>query len=59
MPIRRLHAEGLKVRPCLTGDSAGQAQAVASQSVLDAVHADVSPEEYKTIVRELQAPLVP
>jgi len=52
--IRRLHAEGLKV-VMLTGDSAGTAQAVASQIGIDAVHADVSPEDKNRIVRELQA----
>lgn len=52
--IKRLHAEGLKV-VMLTGDSAGTAHAVASQIGIDAVHADVSPEDKNRIVRDLQA----
>lgn len=52
--IKRLHAEGLKV-VMLTGDSAGTAHSVASQIGIDAVHADVSPEDKNRIVRDLQA----
>ncbi len=52
--IERLHAEGLKVI-MLTGDSEGTAQAVARQTGIDEVHADVSPEDKSRIIRELQA----
>lgn len=52
--IKRLHAEGLKI-VMLTGDSAGTAHAVASQIGIDAVHADVSPEDKNRIVRALQS----
>ena len=52
--INMLHEAGLKV-VMLTGDSRGTAEAVARQIGIDAVHADVSPEDKNRVVRELQA----
>ena len=39
----------------LTGDSQATAEAVARQIGIDAVHADVSPEDKNRIIRELQS----
>lgn len=52
--IRRLHAEGLNV-VMLTGDSEATAKAVAAKVGIDAVHANVSPEDKHQIVSQLQA----
>jgi Cu+-exporting ATPase len=52
--IEQLHRAGLKV-VMLTGDNAATADAVARQIGIDAVHADVSPEDKNRVVRELQA----
>ena len=52
--IELLHATGLKV-VMLTGDNAATADSVARQIGIDAVHAEVSPEDKHRIVRELQA----
>ncbi|MBB4660233.1 MULTISPECIES: copper-transporting P-type ATPase [Parvularcula] len=52
--IRLLHEAGVKV-VMLTGDARGTAEAVAAEVGIDAVHADVSPEDKHRIVGELQA----
>ena len=52
--IRLLHEAGVKVI-MLTGDARGTAEAVAAKIEIDAVHADVSPEDKHRIVGELQA----
>ncbi len=52
--IDRLHQAGLRV-VMLTGDSRATAEAVADQTGIDEVHAEVSPEDKNRIVRELQA----
>ncbi len=52
--IKRLHDAGLSV-VMLTGDSSATANAVAKQTGIDSVHADVSPEDKHRIVRELQS----
>ncbi len=52
--IRLLHEAGVKV-VMLSGDARGTAEAVAAEVGIDAVHADVSPEDKHRIVGELQA----
>ncbi|WP_082989772.1 copper-transporting P-type ATPase [Woeseia oceani] len=52
--IALLHKAGLRV-VMLTGDSRATAEAVARQTGIDEVHADVSPEDKNRVVRELQA----
>jgi Cu+-exporting ATPase len=52
--IEQLHQAGLRV-VMLTGDNATTADAVARQIGIDAVHAEVSPEDKNRVVRELQA----
>ena len=52
--IELLHRAGLSV-VMLTGDSAATANAVARQIGIDAVHAEVSPEDKNRIIRELQS----
>ncbi len=52
--VEKLHHAGLRV-VMLTGDSKGTADAVARQTGIDEVYADVSPEDKNRIVRELQA----
>ena len=52
--IELLHGAGLSV-VMLTGDSAATANAVARQIGIDAVHAEVSPEDKNRIIRELQS----
>jgi Cu+-exporting ATPase len=52
--IDRLHAEGLRI-VMLTGDNESTARAVAEDLGIDEVHADVSPEDKKNIVADLQA----
>ncbi len=52
--IDRLHQAGLRV-VMLTGDSRATAEAVAEQTGIDEIHAEVSPEDKNRIVRELQA----
>ncbi len=51
--VEKLHHAGLRV-VMLTGDSKGTADAVARQTGIDEVYADVSPEDKNRIVRELQ-----
>jgi len=52
--IAQLHASGLRV-VMLTGDNRATAEAVAREIGIDAVHAEVSPEDKHRIVSELQA----
>jgi Cu+-exporting ATPase len=52
--IRNLHEEGIKV-VMLTGDSRKTAEAVATKLNIDAVHAEVLPEQKSEMVLELQA----
>jgi len=52
--VDRLHAKNLKV-VMLTGDSAGTANAVARPVEIDLLHADVSPEDKLTIIKQLQS----
>ncbi len=52
--IEQLHRAGLKV-VMLTGDNAATAESVARRIGIDAVHAEVSPEDKHRVVRELQA----
>ncbi len=52
--IEQLHRAGLSV-VMLTGDNAATANAVARQIGIDAVHAEVSPEDKNRIIRELQS----
>jgi Cu+-exporting ATPase len=52
--IELLHRAGLTV-VMLTGDSAATANAVARQIGIDAVHAEVSPEDKNRVIRELQS----
>jgi len=53
--IASLHAEGLRI-VMLTGDSRGTAEAVArSIGGIDAIHADLKPEDKARIVGELKA----
>jgi Cu+-exporting ATPase len=52
--ISKLHAAGMRVI-MLTGDNATTAMAVARQTGIDEVHADVSPEDKHQVVAELQA----
>ncbi|KAA9133155.1 copper-translocating P-type ATPase [Marinihelvus fidelis] len=52
--IGMLHEAGLKV-VMLTGDSQGTANAVARKIGIDEVHADVSPEDKKRVITDLQA----
>ncbi|WP_173200107.1 copper-transporting P-type ATPase [Parvularcula mediterranea] len=51
--IAMLHAAGLEI-VMLTGDAKGTAEAVATRLGIDAVHADVSPEDKFSVVSELQ-----
>ena len=51
--IRALHAEGLRI-VMLTGDSRVTADAVARQVGIDAVEADVLPEQKAAVVKRLQ-----
>jgi Cu+-exporting ATPase len=52
--IEQLHRAGLKV-VMLTGDNSATAEAVARRVGIDAVHAEVSPEDKSRVVRDLQA----
>ena len=52
--IRLLHADGLKVI-MLTGDSRRTADAVARELGIDAVHAEVLPQQKADVVKRLQA----
>jgi Cu+-exporting ATPase len=51
--IRQLHQEGIRV-VMLTGDSRTTAEAVAKRLGIDAVHAEVLPQDKATKVKELQ-----
>ena len=51
--IRALHAEGLRI-VMLTGDSRATADAVARQVGIDAVEAEVLPEQKAEVVKRLQ-----
>jgi Cu+-exporting ATPase len=52
--IRALHAEVVRI-VMLTGDNRRTAEAVARRLGIDAVHADVLPEQKSAVVRGLQA----
>ena len=52
--IRALHAEQVRL-VMLTGDNRRTAEAVARQLGIDAVHADVLPEQKSEVVRRLQS----
>jgi len=52
--IASLHAMGITVVMC-TGDNPRTAEAVAKELGIDAVHAEVSPEDKQRIVNELKA----
>jgi len=52
--IRALHAEGVRI-VMLTGDNSRTAEAVARRLGIDAVHADVLPEQKSEVVRRLQS----
>ncbi|MDH3304386.1 MAG: copper-translocating P-type ATPase [Gammaproteobacteria bacterium] len=52
--IEQLHRSGLRV-VMLTGDSAATARAVARKIGIDEIHADVTPEDKISVVRELQS----
>ncbi|HSD73894.1 MAG TPA: copper-translocating P-type ATPase [Steroidobacteraceae bacterium] len=52
--IRALHAEQVRI-VMLTGDNRRTAEAVARQLGIDAVHADVLPEQKSAVVRHLQS----
>jgi Cu+-exporting ATPase len=52
--IEQLHRSGLRV-VMLTGDSAATARAVAQKIRIDEIHADVTPEDKISVVRELQS----
>jgi P-type Cu+ transporter len=52
--IRLLHADGLRI-VMLTGDLRATAESVAAQLGLDAVHAEVQPQDKLAIVRMLQS----
>jgi Cu+-exporting ATPase len=52
--IRLLHAEDIRI-VMLTGDSRATAQAVAAQLGIDAVEAEVLPEDKAAVVKRLQA----
>jgi Cu+-exporting ATPase len=52
--IRALHAEDVRI-VMLTGDNRRTAEAVARRLGIDAVHADVLPEQKSAVVRGLQA----
>jgi P-type Cu+ transporter len=51
--IHALHAEGLRIL-MLTGDNRRTAEAVARRLGIDAVHADVSPEQKSEVVKRLR-----
>ena len=54
LAVRAFHADGLKV-VMVTGDRAAAARAVAAELGIDAVHAEVLPDEKADIVHDYQA----
>jgi cation-transporting P-type ATPase C len=53
--LKRLRALGIKQLIMITGDRRAKAEALAAELGLDAVHADVAPEEKAEIIKGLQA----
>ena len=53
--IRALHEQGVRTVVMLTGDNRVTAQAIGGEVGIDAVHADLKPEDKARMVRELTA----
>jgi cation transport ATPase len=53
--MKRLRALGIRQLVMITGDKRAKAEALAADLGLDAVHAEVAPEEKAAIVKRLQA----
>ncbi|MCP5277759.1 MAG: heavy metal translocating P-type ATPase [Thiobacillus sp.] len=53
--LKRLRAQGITRLVMITGDKRAKAEALAAELGLDAVHAEVAPEEKAEIIKALQA----
>jgi cation transport ATPase len=53
--LKRLRALGITTMVMITGDKRAKAEALAAELGLDAVHAEVAPEEKAEIIKSLQA----